>query len=211
MRFRKLRHGASKRMLYAFGYLRAPIVYRWAGARVAGSALIIGRAPHFSIRGEFIAARDFRVRGRILRPSFDVAAGATLQIGDHVFINQGTVIAVAQQVTIGNRVDIGDLVRIYDSNFHPVRPGGRVKAAPVVIEDDVWIASGATILPGVHIGRGSVIGAGAVVGSSVPRGSLVVGNPARVTATFDVPDDFRRRGPQMAVPRRGAGSSIRPR
>lgn len=209
MRLRGVRHGVWKRILYAVGYLRAPLVYRWAGARVERSALIIGRAPKLLILGEFNAARDFRIRGRVFRSSIDVAPGASLRVGEHVFINQGTVIAVQQQVTIGNRVDIGDMVRIYDSNFHPVRPGGSVRTAAVVIEDDVWIASGATILPGVQIGRGSVVGAGAVVTSSVPSGSLVVGNPAQVSASFDVPDDFRRRGPQRASPPRGAGSSIR--
>jgi maltose O-acetyltransferase len=52
--------------------------------------------------------------------------------------------------------------------------------APVVIEDNVWIGSGAIILPGVTIGRGSVIGASAVVTKDVPERSVVVGVPARV-------------------------------
>ena len=50
----------------------------------------------------------------------------------------------------------------------------------MVIEDEVWVGGGATILHGVTIGRGSVIGAGAVVTKSVPPYSVVAGNPARV-------------------------------
>jgi acetyltransferase-like isoleucine patch superfamily enzyme len=50
----------------------------------------------------------------------------------------------------------------------------------VIIEDDVWIATRATILKGVTIGHGSVIAAGAVVTKSVPPKSIVAGVPAKV-------------------------------
>jgi maltose O-acetyltransferase len=49
----------------------------------------------------------------------------------------------------------------------------------IVIEDFVWIGTGAIILPGVRLGHGSVIGAGAVVSKSVPKSAIVVGNPAK--------------------------------
>jgi acetyltransferase-like isoleucine patch superfamily enzyme len=50
----------------------------------------------------------------------------------------------------------------------------------VIIEEDVWIAGNAIILPGVRIGRGAIIGAGSVVTKSVPPLWTVVGNPARL-------------------------------
>lgn len=50
----------------------------------------------------------------------------------------------------------------------------------IIIGDDVWIGTGAFILPGVHIGQGSIIGAKAVVTTDVPPYAVVVGNPARV-------------------------------
>ena len=52
----------------------------------------------------------------------------------------------------------------------------------VVIEDNVWIAHGATIISGAHIGKGSVIGANAVVGGAVPAYSVVIGNPAQIVS-----------------------------
>lgn len=51
---------------------------------------------------------------------------------------------------------------------------------PVIIEDNVWIGSRVTILPGVTIGTGCIIGASAVVTKSMPPFSVVAGNPAKV-------------------------------
>ena len=56
------------------------------------------------------------------------------------------------------------------------------KAYSIVIEDNVWIGRGTTILSGAYIGRGSVIGAGAVIKEYIPEYSIVIGNPARVVS-----------------------------
>ena len=52
-------------------------------------------------------------------------------------------------------------------------------AAPVIIEDHVWIGSRVQILPGVKIGRGAVIAAGAVVTKDVPANEIWGGVPAK--------------------------------
>jgi maltose O-acetyltransferase len=49
------------------------------------------------------------------------------------------------------------------------------------IGENVWIGSGAIILPGVTIGDDAIIGAGSVVTRDVPAGATVMGNPARVS------------------------------
>lgn len=127
------------------------------------------------------------------RASITVGPLGKLSVGDSVFINQGVTIHAELDVTIGNRVEIGDGVTIYDTNFHPVVPGGEVKSGPVNIQDDVWLGNGVLILPGVSVGRGSVVGAGAVVTQDIPQGSLAVGSPAKVVRGFDVPVDYQRR------------------
>lgn len=50
----------------------------------------------------------------------------------------------------------------------------------IVVDSDVWIGDGATILSGVNIGQGAVVGAGAVVTKDVPPYAIVGGAPARV-------------------------------
>lgn len=50
----------------------------------------------------------------------------------------------------------------------------------IVVDDDVWIGHGSTILSGVHIGQGAIVAAGAVVSKDVPPYSIVGGVPARI-------------------------------
>jgi acetyltransferase-like isoleucine patch superfamily enzyme len=57
--------------------------------------------------------------------------------------------------------------------------------APVVIENNVWIGSGAIILPGVQIRQGSIVGSGSVVTRDVPENTIVVGVPARAIRRKD--------------------------
>ncbi len=61
----------------------------------------------------------------------------------------------------------------------------------VVVEEDVWIGFGSTVLSGVRIGRGSIIAACSVVVKDVPRYSIVAGMPARVIGRrFENPDEI---------------------
>lgn len=58
----------------------------------------------------------------------------------------------------------------------------------IIVDDDVWIGYGVTILSGVHIGQGAVIASGAVVSKDVEPYSVVGGVPARIIKyRFDKP------------------------
>ena len=50
----------------------------------------------------------------------------------------------------------------------------------IIVDDDVWIGYGATIMSGIHIGQGAVVAAGAVVTKDVPPYAIVGGVPAKV-------------------------------
>ncbi|MFC5535793.1 acyltransferase [Rhodocytophaga aerolata] len=68
-----------------------------------------------------------------------------------------------------------------DNDFHGVENRATPeKPAPVIIEDNVWLATRCTILKGVTIGKGAVVAAGAVVTKDVPPYTLVGGVPAKV-------------------------------
>ena len=49
-----------------------------------------------------------------------------------------------------------------------------------IINEDVWLGYGVTLMPGVNIGRGCVIGAGSIVTKSIPPYAIAVGSPARI-------------------------------
>jgi len=118
-------------------------------------------------------------------PGVSVRWPENIEIGDEVIINRGTHISATAKVTIGNYVGIGPYVIINSANHRfddptvPFLKQGRV-AKPIVIEDDVWVASHVVITAGAHIGRGSVVMAGAVVSGEVEPYSIVGGVPARV-------------------------------
>lgn len=93
-------------------------------------------------------------------------------------------------MTIGDRVYTSPLVQIIAVNHvfdDPMRPFTEqgITAEGIVIEDDVWIGSGAILTDGVRVGRGAVIAAGAVVTRDVPAHTVVGGVPARVLREID--------------------------
>jgi acetyltransferase-like isoleucine patch superfamily enzyme len=101
-----------------------------------------------------------------------------LTVGANSFI--GTAIfTLHHQVQIGNNVCINDGVTILTASHNVSDPEWKNTKAPVIIDDFVWIAQDAFILPGVTIGRGAVVGARAVVSKNVAPYQIVVGNPAQ--------------------------------
>ena len=109
--------------------------------------------------------------------------GSRIALGDHVYANTGLTVIDDTFVTIGSHVMLGPRVTISAAS-HPVDPELRRQAyqydLPVTIEENVWVGAGATILPGVTIGKNSVIGAGSVVDRDIPPDVGAAGVPCRV-------------------------------
>lgn len=136
------------------------------------------------------------------------AGGGPIRLGDRIWLGsesllrtgQGGSITIGSLTSVGIRceltayvadIQIGSHVMIasnchFFSYDHGTEPGlimqeQQLKTkGDIVIEDDVWLGTGAIILSGVRIGKGAVIGAGSVVTKPVPPGTIVAGNPARV-------------------------------
>jgi maltose O-acetyltransferase len=117
-----------------------------------------------------------------LQPPFFCDYGTNIHLGERVFFNFNCIVLDVCRVTIGDYTQIGSGVQIL-TPLHPLDAALRRQqeyGAPVTIGNDVWIGSGALILPGVTIGARTVIGAGSVVTKDIPADVLAVGNPCRV-------------------------------
>jgi acetyltransferase-like isoleucine patch superfamily enzyme len=118
----------------------------------------------------------------LLIPPFYTACGVDITVGRNVFVNQNCTFYDLGGLDIADDVMIGPNVSLITTG-HPIEPSQRragVIANPIVIEKNVWIGAGATIIGGVTVGENSVVAAGSVVTKDVPPNTLVGGNPARV-------------------------------
>jgi serine O-acetyltransferase len=109
----------------------------------------------------------------------DIHPGAA--IGDHFFIDHGTGVVIGETCIIGNRVTIYQGVTLGAKSFPLDQAGNPIKGIlrHPIIEDDVVIYSGATILGRITIGAGSVIGGNVWLTRSLPPKSRIAINPPR--------------------------------
>ena len=118
----------------------------------------------------------------LLIPPFYTTGGPDIRVGRNVFINQNCTFYDLGGLDIADDVLIGPNVSLITSG-HPLEPSRRrafTTARPIVIERNVWIAAGATVIGGVTVGENAVVAAGSVVTRDVAPNTLVGGNPARV-------------------------------
>jgi acetyltransferase-like isoleucine patch superfamily enzyme len=119
------------------------------------------------------------------------------EIGDHSYVGCNAVIgAGGGGIIIGSNVLIGQSVNMHSERHVFLDPSMLIREQGIsyqgiLIEDDVWIGSKATILDGVVVGRGAVIGAGAVVTKSIPAYGIAVGVPAKVKDRRDHKNENR--------------------
>ncbi len=102
-----------------------------------------------------------------------------------MFINSGCCFQDQGGVSIGKGCQIGHQV-VFATIDHGLMPEQRhdIFMDRIVLEENVWVGSHATILKGVRIGHDSVVAAGAVVTKDVPPRSVVAGVPAKVVKTL---------------------------
>ncbi len=105
--------------------------------------------------------------------------GQFIQMGVCVFLNRGVFLDSKGGIVLGDYVALAEDVRIFTHNHseasHIVRDYHEV-----VVEDYAKIYAGATILPGVTVGKEAIVASGAMVNHDVPPGMVVAGSPAKV-------------------------------
>ena len=127
--------------------------------------------------------------GRIGENSFRHAplAGAAFEkitIGSGVYINSNLLAMARGGITIEDDVQIAANVQLLTNNHDPY-DRQVLTCKPIVIRKGAWIGAGATILPGVTVGKYAIVGAASVVTRDVGDYEVVVGNPARLVRKLD--------------------------
>ncbi|MBC16747.1 MAG: acetyltransferase [Desulfovibrio sp.] len=103
------------------------------------------------------------------------------------------------QISVGTRVVLGDNVRLAPRVMlagypgHPIDRKDRAAGLPetddqvgdIILEDDVWLATGVTVLAGVTIGEGTIVGANSTVTGDLPPMCIAAGSPAKVVRRLD--------------------------
>lgn len=159
----------SEKLERLIGVLRARWILR-SGA--LGRGVCATGHVQVSNHGTLRIGRRVTFLGGMIPTRITVHPGAYAEIGDESLFNYGGSLDVTHSLVIGKRCMFASMVRVGS----PERSSG----APIVVGDDVWIAHGATIMPGITIGDGSTVSAGTIATSDVPPHSLAAGIPARI-------------------------------
>jgi serine acetyltransferase len=111
-----------------------------------------------------------------------------LIIGKNCGIGWQTTIAVGRTIRLGDNVRISGRAFLAGYPGHPIDAKARAAGLPdtedqigdIVLEDDVWLGTNATVSAGVTIGKGTIVAGGSVVTKDLPPGVLAGGVPAKV-------------------------------
>jgi acetyltransferase-like isoleucine patch superfamily enzyme len=149
---------------------------------------------HIEIGDNFTALLGLRLEAfsQYLSMSFTprIVIKNNVVLNDYVHIGAVNYVEIGNNVLIASKVYISDHSHgIYGENNQSspdVPPANRALTndQSVIIEDNVWIGEGVSVLPGVRIGYGSIIGAHSVVTRDVPPYTIAVGIPAKVIKKY---------------------------
>jgi acetyltransferase-like isoleucine patch superfamily enzyme len=136
------------------------------------------------IENRFGGSIEILENSEILDGVMILTYGGNIKIGKRCSINANTILYGHGGLTIGNDVLIAGHCMIIPSNHNfqltsqPINSQGNTSKG-IIIEDDVWIAHGCSILDGITIGKGSIIAAGSVVNKNIPPYTIYGGVPAK--------------------------------
>jgi len=117
-----------------------------------------------------------------------IYGGTGVKIGNHVHVSTGVSVGGGGQLTIGDFCNISAGAHIINGtdSIENALVGATIPSdyrdvsrSFVTLERLSWVATNATILPGITVGEGAVVAAGSVVTEDVQPWTIIAGNPAR--------------------------------
>lgn len=120
----------------------------------------------------------------VVNNQLTVVLPKNVKIGSGVTVMNGALMMAAGGITIEDKVMIAANVQLISNNHDPY-DRQILTCKPVLIKYGAWVGAGATILPGVTVGKYAIIGANSVVNKDIPDYAVAVGSPAKVVKYLD--------------------------
>lgn len=118
-------------------------------------------------------------------------SGGLIKIGNNTTFNYNCMVVGLKEIKIGDGVEFGPNVLVYDHDHDFRAPGGlkanKYKYGPVSIGENTWIGANTVILRGTQIGKNSIVGAGCVINGKYPDNSIIT--QKRETIVRDLNED----------------------
>jgi putative colanic acid biosynthesis acetyltransferase WcaF len=179
---------ASSRLPPGFRGRSAAFVQLWWIAQV----LLVHSSPQVMYGWRRFVLRLFGARiGKDvrIRPSVRITFPWKVEIGDHSWIGDRTELYSLGPIRIGRNAVVSQDSYLCAGTHDYRDPTFAIKAQPIVVEDEAWVAAQSFVAPGVTIGRGAVIGARSLVLTDVPPGMVAMGHPAKLHGPRLAPRD----------------------
>ncbi len=122
-------------------------------------------------------------KGVLIRPTVEITYPWRLEIGDHSWIGDDVVLYSLGTIRIGSHAVVSQRSYICAADHNMKTTAFEIRAYPVTIEDEVWIATDVFVAPNVNVGRGTVVGARSSVFRDLPPGMVCCGSPCKPVAT----------------------------
>lgn len=134
----------------------------------------------YGFRRSLLRAFGARVgKGVVIRPTVRVTYPWKVCLGDYVWIGDDVVLYSLGQISVGSNTVISQRSYVCAGDHDYSDPTFPIRAVPVHIGSENWIATDVYVAPGVSIGSGNVIGARSSVFSDLPDGMVCLGSPCR--------------------------------
>ena len=120
----------------------------------------------------------------VVNNGLTVVLPKNVTIGSGVTVMNGALMMAAGGITIEDKVLIAANVKLISNNHDPYERDVLI-CKPILIKEGAWVGAGATILPGVTVGKYAIVGSDSVVTKDIPDYAVAVGTPAKVIKFLD--------------------------
>jgi virginiamycin A acetyltransferase len=115
--------------------------------------------------------------------SYGILTIQSLYVTPQEILEIGNYVSIAPEVTflmgVNHQIDTATTYPFYSKLVQRSSIDASGKGS-IIVEDEVWMGTGAMIFSGIRIGKGAIIAAGAIVTKDVPPYAIVGGNPAKL-------------------------------